>query len=72
LAAAFIAATGDTTLQAWGTVLPSPVVNVNSSGTVNFNGGYDAFFGPSTGMTAMQGVLTIQQGALVVDRLTIQ
>jgi hypothetical protein len=72
---AFAAATGNTTLRAWGTVLPAATgVTVNSSGTVSFNGGYDALFATITPgmMTAMQGLLTIRQGTLVVDGLIIQ
>ena len=59
---------------AWGAVLPSAAgVTVNSTGIVNFIGGYDALFGSrTTGMTAMLGVMTILQGMLVVDGLTIQ
>jgi hypothetical protein len=75
LAEAFTAATGNTTLTAWGTVLPAAAgITVNSSGTVNFIGGYDALFGTRTPglMTAMQGVMTVRQGTLVVDGLIIQ
>ena len=75
LAEAFTAATGNTTLTAWGTVLPAAAgLTVNSSGTVNFIGGYDALFGTRTPglMTAMQGVMTVRQGTLVVDGLIIQ
>jgi FtsP/CotA-like multicopper oxidase with cupredoxin domain len=70
---AFTAATTATTLQAWGDILPAPLVTVNSTGTVTFTGGYDALFATRSGtMTGMQGVLTIQQGTLVVDGLSIQ
>jgi hypothetical protein len=72
LTAAFAAATGNTTLQAINTVLPAATLTVNSTGTVNLTGGYDALWGIKSGMTVMQGVMTIQNGSLVVDGLTIQ
>jgi hypothetical protein len=74
LTEAFTAATGNTTLMAWAAVLPAATgLTVNSSGTVNFTGGYDALFGiRTTGMTAMQGAMTVRQGTLVVDGLIIQ
>jgi hypothetical protein len=72
LTAAFTAATGNATLQAMNAVLPATTLTVNSTGTVNFSGGYDAVWGIRTGMTVMQGVMTIQRGSLVVDGLTIQ
>ncbi len=73
LGAAFTdATTGIVSLQAWGAVLPAATVTVNTTGTVNFTGGYDPLFDDRTGtMTGMQGVLTIRNGTLVVDGLTI-
>jgi hypothetical protein len=72
LTSAFTAATGDATLQAMNAVFPSAILPVNSTGTVNFSGGYDAIYGVKTGMTAMQGVMIIRTGSLVVDGLTIR
>jgi FtsP/CotA-like multicopper oxidase with cupredoxin domain len=72
LTAAFAAATGNATLQAMNAVLPAATLTVNSTGSVNFTGGYDALWGIKSGMTFMQGVMTIQNGSLVVDGLTIQ
>jgi spore coat protein A len=74
LAAAFTAATSSATLEAWGAILPTSSVTVDSSGTVTFTGGFDAQFGSRSGtMTAMQGgTLIIKDGTLVVDGLTIQ
>ncbi|BBA69893.1 choice-of-anchor D domain-containing protein [Geobacter sulfurreducens] len=72
LAAAFTAAASGNTVQAFGVLFVEPAVNLNTTGTVTFRGGYDALFGTSTGMTTLQGVLTITNGALVVNNLTIQ
>ena len=76
--AAFTAATGNTTLQAWNAILPangtgSAAVTVNSTGTVNFTGGYDPTFATRPGtITGMRGTLTIRNGAFVVNGLSIQ
>ncbi len=72
LAAAFTAATGATSLQANGLQFTEPAVNVNSTGTVTFSGGWDtAYTTNTTGMTSLKGVLTVINGALVVGKLTI-
>jgi len=47
-------------------------VNLNISGaTVSISGGYDVAFTNVTGMTSIQGNLTISSGTLVADRLVI-
>ena len=46
-------------------------ITVNSTGTITFKGGYDALFTASSGMTTLQGVLSIATGKLVVANLTI-
>jgi len=48
-------------------------VNLNVSGaTVSMIGGYDSGFTSATGMTTIQGGLTIGAGALIADRLVIR
>jgi hypothetical protein len=69
---AFTAATGNTTIQAMNSLLTATALSVNSTGTVNFSGGYDAIYGTRTGLTAMHGDLTVRKGTLVVDNLIIQ
>jgi hypothetical protein len=64
------AVTGDT-IKAL-SVLLTETVNFNLPKSVTFKGGYDNVFAFQTGMTTIKGVVTISQGSLVVDRMTIQ
>jgi hypothetical protein len=61
----------DITMQSQGVTLTG---NLNLANTVNifFSGGYDSSFTTRSGMTTLQGILTVGKGSLVVDHLAIK
>jgi len=61
------------TIRARGLLLPGSTASYDRSGTVaTLRGGYDETFASQTGYTFFDGVLTISDGTLVVERLVIQ
>lgn len=72
LATSSIAAVAGNTIQAWGILFTEPLVNFNVAGRVSLTGGWDPAFSSNTGgKTYLKGTLTITQGTLVVDKLTV-
>jgi hypothetical protein len=70
--AAYATAATVDTIKALGVLLIEPAINFNLPKAITFKGGYDNLFATQTGMTTIKGVVTISQGTLVVDRMTIQ
>jgi len=63
---------GSTTTIRLQTMTFAEAVSLNISGsTVSISGGYDSGFTSATGMTTIQGSLTIGAGALIADKLVI-
>jgi hypothetical protein len=61
------------TIKAWGTLFTEDVDYNNTNGvTATLKGGYDTTFGSTPGMTFLDGSLTITNGSVVVDRLSIR
>ena len=73
LTGGFTAALNLWNLQGWNVLLTEPSVVLNTTGTVTFTGGFNPTWTSNTGgITGLKGVLTLQQGTLVVDGLYIQ
>jgi hypothetical protein len=59
------------TIKAWGTYFAESL-DCNSDKDVTIDGGYNDGYSAKTGYTTLQGPLTISQGSLTVDELTIK
>jgi FtsP/CotA-like multicopper oxidase with cupredoxin domain len=68
---AFANANPGNTIQALGALFVEPAINVNSAGTVTFNGGFNSAFTAATGMTTLNGVLTVTNGTFIASNLTV-
>ena len=71
LQAAFTAATSNVTIQGRTTTMTENLTT-DKAITYTFKGGYNSDFTSQTGVTTLQGKLTVGKGSLVVDRLIIK
>ncbi len=69
--AAFSAATGNVTIQGRGAVLTEDLT-LSKAYVYTFKGGFDGGFSSQSGVTMIQGKLTVGKGSMVVDRLIVR
>ena len=72
VADAYADAGSSDSIQAQAVSLIEPNLNFNQPKNISFKGGYDRLFADQTGYTTLEGVVSISQGTVIVDRIIIR